>query len=99
VRYTPEETTVEVSLRQEGAQAVITVQGQGPGVPEAELSAVFQPFYRASGARERHSGGTGLGLAITKRAVQLHGGTVVARNVPGSSEGAGGLIVEIRLPL
>lgn len=109
-RYTPADTAVEVSLQPDyggrlthdsvangtaSAQyAVVRVRDHGPGVPEAELKDVFQPFYRASGARERQSGGTGLGLAITARAVELHGGNVHAVNAPD-----GGLIVEIRLPL
>ncbi|MDQ3584284.1 MAG: ATP-binding protein, partial [Acidobacteriota bacterium] len=64
----------------------------GGGVPEATLGELFRPFYRVADARERKTGGTGLGLAITQRAVQLHGGTVEARNAEG------GLVVEIRLP-
>lgn len=96
VRYTAEGTTVEVALayRLTGSQreAVISVSDYGGGVPEATLGELFRPFYRVADARERKTGGTGLGLAITQRAVQLHGGTVEARNAEG------GLVVEIRLP-
>jgi len=49
---------------------------------------------RVADARDRQTGGAGLGLAITRRAAQLHGGTVSASNAPG-----GGLIVEIKLPV
>ncbi|MDQ3815636.1 MAG: ATP-binding protein, partial [Armatimonadota bacterium] len=94
LRHTPEDTAVEVSLRREEDWAVIAVRDRGPGVPAAELGEIFRPFYRAGGGRDRDSGGAGLGLAITERAVQLHGGSVRARNAPD-----GGLIVEIRLPL
>ena len=66
----------------------------GPGVPEAQLADIFRPFYRVAQARDRQSGGTGIGLAITERIITLHGGTVTARNLPGT-----GLEVEIRLPL
>jgi two-component system sensor histidine kinase CpxA len=75
--------------------AVITVRDFGPGIPKNELSEVFRPFYRPSGARERHSGGAGLGLSITARAIELHGGQYRIFN---ASEGCG-LIVELRLPL
>jgi two-component system sensor histidine kinase CpxA len=74
--------------------AVITVRDQGQGVPKAELSEVFRPFYRTGGARERQNGGAGLGLAITARAVELHGGQYRICNAP-----EGGLIIELRLPL
>jgi two-component system sensor histidine kinase CpxA len=98
LRYTAEETTVEVSLQaiHDGKQvwAVISVRDHGPGVPEAELEKIFQPFYRVADARDRQSGGTGIGLAITARAVRLHGGSVKAANHP-----EGGLIVKIQLPM
>lgn len=98
LRYTDEETAVEVSLRCQGTagdgQAIITVRDHGPGVPEETLADIFRPFYRVEEARDPDSGGTGLGLAITARAIHLHNGTVTAENVAD-----GGLKVEINLPL
>jgi signal transduction histidine kinase len=94
VRYTEEGSSVELQLRLDAGQAVLRVRDCGPGVPEELLSDIFRPFYRVAQARDRQSGGTGIGLAIAERIVTLHGGTVVARNLPGS-----GLEVEIRLPL
>ncbi|MGB7926460.1 MAG: ATP-binding protein [Pyrinomonadaceae bacterium] len=97
VRYTAEETAVEISLgvEREGdnTHAIINVRDHGAGVPEAALTSLFRPFYRVADARDRQTGGHGLGLSITERAVRLHGGTVRASNAPG-----GGLIIEIRLP-
>lgn len=98
VRYTPEGTTVKISLRcrREGnaGEAVIAVRDEGAGVPDAVLKDIFRPFYRMDDSRTRETGGTGLGLAITERAVRLHGGTVEASNVPG-----GGFVVELRFPI
>jgi len=95
IRYTRENTAVEVKLEREASgQAVIRVRDHGPGVPEESLSEIFRPFYRATEARERESGGTGIGLAITERAVRLYSGEVSAANAPD-----GGLVVTIRLPL
>ncbi len=98
VRYTAEESAVEVSLACEdaggGRQAVVRVRDHGPGVPDEALADIFRPFHRVGEARDRQSGGTGLGLAITYRAVLAHGGTVVSANAPD-----GGLAVEIRLPV
>jgi two-component system sensor histidine kinase CpxA len=73
---------------------VLKVSDSGPGVPEASLEKLFEPFYRIDDARGRLTGGVGLGLAITERAVRFHGGRVSAHNRP-----EGGLRVEIRLPL
>lgn len=91
VRYTKEGTAVEVSLSNGGSSAVLKVLDHGGGVPEAELSNLFRPFYRVGEARDRGSGGTGLGLAIAERAVIAHKGTITAKNT------SDGLIVEIAL--
>jgi two-component system sensor histidine kinase CpxA len=72
-RYTAEQTEVVVSLKREDDQALLQVVDHGPGVPEEELDAIFQPFYRVAAARDRQSGGTGLGLAIAAQTVKRHG--------------------------
>jgi len=86
VRYTKENTTVEVTLRAENGNAVVTVRDHGGGVPEDELANLFRPFYRVSEARDRGSGGIGLGLAIAEQAVRVHKGTIKARNTDGGLE-------------
>jgi len=86
VRYTKENTTVEVTLRAENGRAVVTVRDHGGGVPEDELANLFRPFYRVSEARDRGSGGIGLGLAIAEQAVRVHKGTIKARNTDGGLE-------------
>ncbi len=93
VRYTAAGSEVEITLSTRDSTAEITVRDHGPGVPEAELSNLFLPFYRLANARERATGGVGLGLAIADRAVRLHGGSVAAANAPG-----GGLVVKIQVP-
>lgn len=95
--YTGDGTTVSVGLTCDPIRperALITVRDHGPGVPQADLARIFEPFYRTDHARTRASGGTGLGLAIARRAIERHGGTIVARNIAG-----GGLEVVIGLPL
>lgn len=94
IRYTRENTDVEISIRlQNHAKVQIAVRDHGPGLPEKELSNIFQPFYRVSNSRERQTGGTGLGLSISERAVHLHRGIIIAANASD-----GGLIVCITLP-
>jgi two-component system sensor histidine kinase CpxA len=94
VRFTKPGSAVAVSLTREHRDALIVIEDQGPGVPEAELAHIFEPFYRVAESRDRDSGGTGIGLAITARVVGLYQGHVRAQNAA-----TGGLRVEIRLPL
>ena len=93
VRYTKENSSVEISLEKQNKTALITIRDYGTGVPEAELKKLFRPFYRVQTARDRKSGGIGLGLAIAERAVHAHNGTIEAENLEN------GLIVKINLPI
>lgn len=72
---------IVVAARSSGAHVVVTVTDSGPGVPEAALHRLFDPFFRPEAARTRETGGAGLGLAIVKTCVEACGGTVTARNV------------------
>ena len=71
----------------------ITIDDDGPGIPEAELGRVTQPFYRLEGSRSRDTGGIGLGLAITLSIIQAHGGELILANRP-----EGGLRASVTLP-
>ncbi|GAA4993032.1 hypothetical protein GCM10025792_47930 [Pseudonocardia tropica] len=71
-------STVAVSVRAEGDLAVIEVDDDGTGVPEADRARVFERFVRLDEARSRGDGGSGLGLAIVAELVAAHGGTVEA---------------------
>jgi two-component system OmpR family sensor kinase len=92
VKYTPVDTAVEVDLRATATCATLTVADRGPGVPEDQLARIFEPFYQSNSAQPPD--GFGLGLAIAQRAINLHGGSIRATN-----RNAGGLRVEIELPL
>ena len=98
IRHTRENGSVEVSLLCKNRDAMITIRDFGDGVDGNLLSDLFEPFFRASQARERHNtqkaSGYGLGLAIAKRAIELHHGTIFASNHP-----QGGLEVTITLPV
>jgi two-component system, OmpR family, sensor histidine kinase CpxA len=97
IAYTAEGTSIDIHLSQEADtgrnMVVLQVKDHGPGVPETALKSIFHPFYRLDNSRQRSTGGFGVGLAITERAVQLHGGEVIASNAA-----EGGLVVELRLP-
>ena len=65
----------------EQGRVTLRVRDRGPGVPEAALARVFDPFYRLDPSRDRATGGAGLGLAIVKTCVETCGGSVSGRNV------------------
>ena len=88
IRFSPPRSQVEVRLTRSAQEARVEVSDAGPGLRDADLARVFEPFYRADPAD-----GVGLGLAITARILRLHGGRVAARNLP-----HGGLCVEMVLP-
>lgn len=93
LKYAQPGGTVEIKAGPDGAGgAAVVVADRGPGVPEADLKAIFIPFYRAESGGQR-AVGYGLGLAIARRAVEAHGGGIRAANRPG-----GGLEVTITLP-
>ena len=82
-----------VALEDRPEAVTVRVEDDGPGIPDAALETVFEPFQRLEGSRNRGTGGTGLGLTIAKAVVQGHGGTLSLANRP-----AGGLAAVVRLP-
>ena len=94
LRHTPDggKVAVGVSLDANGKDLRLAVLDQGQGVPENELRAIFEPFFRGNGTKS--IGGHGLGLAIARRVVEAHGGTIRASN----RVAGGWLCVEIVLP-
>jgi signal transduction histidine kinase len=75
---------VELSVRQEGQEAVIAVSDDGPGIPEPDRERIWERFARLDDDRSRDSGGSGLGLAMVRELAAEHHGTVsVASRQPG----------------
>jgi heavy metal sensor kinase len=75
-------------------QALITIADTGVGIPSADLSHIFERFYRVDASRTRHNGGAGLGLSIVSAIVQQHGGQVQAASTPGQ-----GSVFTVLLPI
>jgi len=94
IRYTPEGGHVEVRVRVDGDEAILSVSDTGLGIPQRDLPRIFERFYRVDRARSRETGGTGLGLAIVKHVAENHGGVVTV-----TSELATGSTFEVRLPV
>src|SRR4029077_9496607 len=81
--YAPERSLIRIVARRERQFIAIDVLDEGPGIPEEDLTRVFERFYRVDKSRARDPGGTGLGLAIVKHLVELHGGAVRVENREG----------------
>lgn len=77
IKYSPRGGTIRIEARRDrDGDAVVEVTDEGPGIPEAHRSRVFERFYRIDKARSRDDGGAGLGLSIALWAVQAHGGRI-----------------------
>lgn len=83
----------DVHLRLQAGHLTIDVCDAGPGIPEEQLAAVLQPFYRVEASRNRDTGGSGLGLAIAHQLSLSLGGTLSLHNRP-----EGGLRASLQLP-
>jgi signal transduction histidine kinase len=82
-----------ITVTDSAEELTIRVLDDGPGIPEAELQRVFEPFYRLESSRNRATGGTGLGLSIARDVAQAHGGALTLANRSG-----GGLEARLVLP-
>lgn len=92
VKYTPAGGRLDVAVRHDGTQLVLTVDDSGPGIAPADRARVLDRFYRVAGTQ---APGSGLGLAIVKAVAELHGATLRLDTAPQ----LGGLRVELRFPL
>lgn len=84
---------IELNVEDGAGQVSITITDHGPGINEADLEKVCEPYFRVEASRAKHTGGTGLGLAIAKAIVEAHGGTMRLASPPGQ-----GLMVQLVLP-
>ena len=80
VRYAGDDGPITVSTQLRDGEVELTVSDHGPGVPEAELPKLFDPFYRVDTSRARETGGVGLGLSIVKTCIETCHGSVTCRN-------------------
>lgn len=86
--------TVSVGLESTNSKLRVTVEDDGPGIPEDKREDVFKAFYRIEGSRNKETGGVGLGLSIAKDIIVSHGGTIEL-----DQSSLGGLKVLIKIPL
>jgi signal transduction histidine kinase len=79
--------------------ATLTMEDDGPGIPEDAFEHVFRPFKRLDPSRNVKTGGVGLGLAIARDIVQAHGGDIILKNRVDDHGRRIGLLVTVRVPL
>jgi signal transduction histidine kinase len=84
---------VDLSLSEQGGDVRLTIDDDGPGIPESQRGRVLERFVRLDEARSRDHGGSGLGLAIVDTVISDHGGSVIIGQSP-----AGGARIEVKLP-
>jgi len=75
-KYTEPGGKIEITLKREGNQAVMSVKDSGCGIDSNDINSIFDRFYRADRARDRNKGGHGLGLSIARIIVLRHGGKI-----------------------
>jgi two-component system osmolarity sensor histidine kinase EnvZ len=85
---------VKVTAERQDGSLSVTVEDDGPGIPEAQREHVFRPFYRLDHARNQDSGSTGLGLAIARDIARIHGGDITLDRSP-----LGGLKAVLKVPV
>ncbi|AHK17065.1 MAG: ATP-binding protein [Thalassolituus sp.] len=86
IRFAPEGSALTISLQHQQDELVINIRDRGPGVPDDQLTRIFDAFTQVDTARDHAAGGYGIGLALVKRIAELHGGRVIATNaMPGLS--------------
>ena len=93
IKYSPENSDIDISAFRRADQIIVEIQDQGPGIVETELTSALEPFYRADRSRHADTGGYGLGLAIVNKIIQQHGGDATLSNAQPS-----GLRVILSLP-
>jgi two-component system OmpR family sensor kinase len=94
-RHTPDGATIELKLSQQGEDAVVEVADDGPGIPQALRTQIFDRFVRGEGPADTARGtGTGLGLAIVSAVAASHGGSVEA-----TESASGGALFRARIPI
>jgi two-component system, OmpR family, sensor histidine kinase ChvG len=99
ISFSPPGGIIRIAAQRRGDRIEVTVEDDGPGIPDGKLEAIFERFYSERPAGEKFGTHSGLGLSISKQIVEAHRGTIVAanrRDVDGSINGAR---FTVRLPV
>ena len=81
IKYSENDSKIEVTLYQERNRACISVRDEGIGISQSEINRIFERFYRVKKDRSRTTGGSGLGLYITKKIIDMHQGEIDIKSI------------------
>ena len=98
VSFSPPRTAIRIAARRDGRDVVVTVDDQGPGIPEGKYTAIFERFYSERPAGEKFGTHSGLGLSISKQIVENHRGQIRAENRTDDRGQVLGARFTVRLP-
>ena len=101
--FSPPDGEIRIRAAADGRAVLVTVEDQGPGIPEDKLTAIFDRFYSERPAGEKFGTHSGLGLSISKQIVEAHRGRIWAENLTdgdtkGEKDAVRGARFLIRLP-
>jgi len=99
VSFSPKGGEIRIAANTVGGNAVVTIDDQGPGIPEENLEAIFRRFYTERPAAHGFGKNSGLGLSISRQIVEVHGGRIIASNLRGADGAVTGARFVISLPL
>jgi len=97
--FAPPGTPITVSLSLEGASALVTIEDEGPGIPEHALERIFERFYTDRPVEQGFGQNSGLGLSISRQIVEAHRGSIEASNRIAADGSIAGACFSVRLPL
>ena len=98
VSFSPPGADIRVGLREDGRAVLVTVEDDGPGIPQEKLTTIFDRFYTERPASEKFGTHSGLGLSISKQIVEAHRGRIWAENRRDAAGAVCGARFFIRLP-
>jgi two-component system, OmpR family, sensor histidine kinase ChvG len=99
ISFSPPGGVIRVAAQRRGERIEVTIEDQGPGLPEGKLAAIFERFYSERPAGEKFGTHSGLGLSISKQIVEAHRGTVTAENCRDVDGTITGARFTVRLPV